>query len=124
MTKRVRLATFAKSIVENLCLLQRNKWNTIKIRSLVIINAPYGSKSISQPFLTFCQSRKKLAVVERLIFWQFGTQFSGRCCCREVEVSRGSTLRTSFETQGSYLDGGGGGKNYSKGWKPLTQGPP
>ena len=40
MTKRVRLATFAISIVDNLCLLQRNKWNTIKIRSLVIINEP------------------------------------------------------------------------------------
>ena len=81
MTKRVRLATFATSIVDNLCLLQRNKWNTIKIRSLV----------------------------ERLVFWQLGTQFSGRCCCGEVAVSGGSTLRTSFETHGSYLDEGGGG---------------
>ena len=26
-----------------------------------------------------------LAVVERL-FWQLGTRFSGRCCCREVAV--------------------------------------
>ena len=50
-----------------------------------------------------------VAVVERWPSWRRA-------------VSGGSTLRTSFETQGSYLDGagGGGGKNYCKGWKPLT----
>ena len=33
MTKRVRLSTFAISIVDNLYLLYQNKSNTIKIRS-------------------------------------------------------------------------------------------
>ena len=33
----------------------------------------------------FHQSLKKLAVVERL-FWQLGTHFSSRFCCREVAV--------------------------------------
>ena len=37
-----------------------------------------------------------VAVVERWPSWRRA-------------VSGGSTLRTSFETQGSYLDGGGGG---------------
>ena len=45
-----------------------------------------------------------VAVVERWPSWRRA-------------VSGGSTLGTSFETQGSYLDGaGGGGKNYFKGW--------
>ena len=49
-----------------------------------------------------------VAVVERWPSWRRA-------------VSGGSTLRTSFETQGSYLDGaGGGGKKYCKGWKSLT----
>lgn len=49
-----------------------------------------------------------VAVVERWPSWRRA-------------VSGGSTLRTSFETQGSYLDGAGGGKNYCKGWNPPPQ---
>ena len=37
--------------------------------------------------LLFHQQRKKLAVVEGL-FWQLGTNFSGRCRCREVAVGK------------------------------------
>ena len=36
--KRTRLETFAVSVVDNLCLLQQNKWNTIKIRAIAAIN--------------------------------------------------------------------------------------
>ena len=41
MTKRLRLSTFATSIVDNLYFLHQNKWNTIKIRSPgLTTNAP------------------------------------------------------------------------------------
>ena len=55
MKKRERLATFAKGIVDNLCILQQNKWNTIEIRlPRLIINAPYGSnfKTIPDVFVS------------------------------------------------------------------------
>ena len=44
MTKRAKFATLAISVIENLCLLQQHKWNTIKIiLPLLIINELYGS---------------------------------------------------------------------------------
>jgi len=48
MIKRTRLEIFAISIVDNLCLLQQNKWNTINIRlPRSIINALYGSNFVT-----------------------------------------------------------------------------
>ena len=44
VTKRVRFATFALSIVDNFCLLQQYKLSKIEIRlPRLIINVPYGS---------------------------------------------------------------------------------
>ena len=44
VTKRAKFATFAISIVDNLCLLQKYKWNTIKIRwPRLLIGVPYAS---------------------------------------------------------------------------------
>ena len=43
-SRQAGLATFATSIVDNLCSLQQYKWITIKIRlPRLITNAPYGS---------------------------------------------------------------------------------
>ena len=55
------------SIVDNLCLLQQYKWNTINIRfPQLIINVSYGSN-----FMTildfFINCEKKLAVVEVIL---------------------------------------------------------
>ena len=45
VTKRARFATFALSILDKFCLLQRCKWNTIKIRlPRLIINAPFRTR--------------------------------------------------------------------------------
>ena len=57
MTKRSRLATFAISIVDNLCLLQQNKWNANQIINM---------DQISRPFPTFSSVAEKTG------------------CCREV----------------------------------------
>ena len=44
VTKRAKFATFAISIVDILCLLQKYKWNTIKIRlPRLMIDVPYAS---------------------------------------------------------------------------------
>ena len=71
------------SIVDNSCLLQQYKWNTIKIRlPQLIINVSYGSN-----FMTildfFINCEKKNWPLSRL-FWQLGTRFNDRCRCREV----------------------------------------
>jgi len=43
-TKRARLSAFVISIVDNLCVQQQYKWNTIKVRlPRSIFNVPYGS---------------------------------------------------------------------------------
>ena len=51
MIIRTRLATFAVSIVNSLCLLQQNKWKTINIRlpRFKIINGLYGSNFVTIP---------------------------------------------------------------------------
>ena len=48
LTKLARLATLAVTILDNSCLLQQYKWNTIKIQlPRLIINAPYCSNFVS-----------------------------------------------------------------------------
>ena len=67
-TKRARFSTFVISIVDNLCVQQQYKWNTIKIRlPQSIFNVPYGSNFAT--ILDYFISRlKKVAFVE----WSFG----------------------------------------------------
>ena len=85
--KPAKLATFAKGIVDDLCILQQKKWNTIEIRLLrLIINAPYGSNFKTIPDF-FVSGWKMLAVVERL-FWQLRTRCCGRARCGEVAEVR------------------------------------
>ena len=66
MTKQARLATFAISTVDNLCLLQQYKWITIKIRlPRLITNAPYGSNFLT--FLTFSSVAEKTGPCQEVI---------------------------------------------------------
>ena len=67
-TKRARFSTFVIRIVDNLCVQQQYKWNTIKIRlPRSIFNVPYGSNFAT--ILDYFISRlKKVTFVE----WSFG----------------------------------------------------
>ena len=51
VTKRARFATFAMSIVGNLCLLQQYKWKKNKLKydcmPRLIFNGPYGSNYLT-----------------------------------------------------------------------------
>ena len=83
VTKRAGFATFAGSILDNLCLLPQlmeHIQNTIawfNHQRVIRINRFHNH------FRLFHQSLKKLAIVER-VFWQLGTCSSGHCRCREL----------------------------------------
>ena len=87
-----RLATFAPSIVENLCLLQQYKWNTNKIRFVrLIINAPYGSSFLTVSWL-FHHSLKKLAVIQKL-FGSWGHALVAIAVVEKWPLWKGGRLR-------------------------------
>ena len=83
VTERAGFATFAGSILDNLCLLPQlmeHNQNTItgfNHQRVIRINRFHNRFRLSH------QSLKKLAIVER-VFRQLGTCSSGHCRCREL----------------------------------------